>query len=152
MLRTVAVLALAAGLAAGCSGGSDQPTAEQAAPATPTAMATTPPASGGRYSTPEEIKAALDAAGLSCAGLRLPDQPSDNDVDRKSCTPDDGKLTFLAVYSPESPKLSSEVEFVRTSGFLEASILAGENWTIVGSDQFVEDAAKVLGGTVTTSP
>ena len=89
---------------------------------------------------------------MSCAGLRLPDQPSDDEVDRKSCTPDDGRLTVLAVYPPESPKLSSEVEAVRTSGFLEASILAGENWTIVGSDQFVEDAAKVLGGTVTTSP
>ena len=66
--------------------------------------------------------------------------------------PDNGGSVFIAIYPAGSAALGAEVDAVSQTTFKQISIVAGQNWTVSGPDAFVEDTAKVLGGTVTTSP
>ena len=99
------------------------------------------------------MKTALDAGGIRCAGLRDPQSPSGDGVLRKVCTSGDGDDVVLAIY-PTYIALQSEVRAVAEATWLSTpkSILAGENWTILGPVVYVEDVQKILGGSITTSP
>lgn len=103
-----------------------------------------PPKNGGSYNSPEDIAEALDQAGLECSGLQKADRASDT-IQTHNCTSGDEMVT-LRVFT-ERQDVEGELDaFDGAAMFAGESILAGENWTIVATSDYVEDAHKALGG------
>lgn len=148
------ILAVAIGLAAGCSGEAPEPAATSPTAPTPSTSPTPTgrPADGGAFSSTAGLQSALAAVGLTCSGLRPPADPPADGVERGFCQPGSAEDVILAVYPAGSTALAEEVAAVETMTYARSSILAGRNWTIVGPDAFVESARAALGGELTTSP
>jgi hypothetical protein len=121
-----------------------------AAPAATTpAVRKGPPASGGRYSDPEQLAAAIKRAGETCAGLG----PVEHQEGRRRvarCNDEDGEWVILATMEPE--KAQSEYAAAEEMGMADRSLLAGENWTIVGRHAYVERLHEKLGGRIGNGP
>ena len=104
-----------------------------------TSDATPPPADGGTFETIDELKEAVESAGLRCPELVLDTPPAKYASSSGSC----GEFLFLATYSNDM-YLQSQLDFARPAG--QRSFNVGKNWTVVSEDPKL--IQKSLGGTV----
>ena len=104
-----------------------------------TSDATPPPADGGTFETIDELKEAVESAGLGCPELVLDKPPAKFSASSGSC----GEFISLATYSSDA-YLQSQLDFARPAG--QRSINVGKNWTVVSEDPKL--IQKSLGGTV----
>lgn len=104
-----------------------------------TSDATAPPADGGTFATIDQLKEAVESAGLRCPELVLDTPPAKYASSSGSC----GEFLFLATYSNDT-YLQSQLDFARPAG--QRSINVGKNWTVVSEDPKL--IQKSLGGTV----
>ena len=104
-----------------------------------TSDATPPPADGGTFETIEDLKEAVESAGLRCPELVLNTPPAKYASSSGSC----GEFLFLATYSSDT-SLQSQLDFGTPAG--QRSVNVGKNWTVVSEDP--ERIQKKLGGTV----
>lgn len=104
-----------------------------------TSTATPPPADGGTFGTIDELKEAVESAGLRCPELVLDTPPAKYASSSGSC----GEFLYLATYSNDM-YLESELDFARPVG--QRAINVGKNWTVVSEDPTL--IQKKLGGTV----
>ncbi|PNI09514.1 hypothetical protein CXX84_04480 [Arthrobacter sp. AFG7.2] len=101
--------------------------------------ATPPPADGGTFQTIEELKVAVNSAGLPCTDMVLDKPPSKFAAESATC----GEFTSLALYSDDL-HLQSQLDFLRPSG--QRAVNIGKNWTVISEDP--NRIQKSLGGTV----
>ena len=104
-----------------------------------TSEATPPPADGGTFETIDDLKEAVESAGLVCPELVLDTPPAKYASSSGSC----GEFLFLATYSNDM-YLASQLDFAKSAG--QRSINVGKNWTVVSEDP--KRIQKSLGGTV----
>lgn len=97
------------------------------------------PADGGTYETLDDLKEAVESAGLLCPELVVDRPPSKFSAASGNCSED----LSLAVYSTDA-SLESQLEFWRPVG--QRSINVGKNWTVVTADPKL--IQKKLGGAV----
>ena len=98
-----------------------------------------PPADGGTFETIDDLKAAVESAGLVCPELVLDKPPAKFSASSGHC----GEFTSLATYSSDA-YLQSQLDFAKSAG--QRSINVGKNWTVVSEDPKL--IQKRLGGTV----
>lgn len=108
-----------------------------------------PPENGGSYDSPEQLAEALKDAGLECSGLREMPKADDPDM-TKDCTSNDGDL-ILRIYTDDADLHNERVAFEDAFFLKDKTMLAGKNWTIVGPDVYIDDAAEKLGGDIVTN-
>jgi len=101
--------------------------------------ATPPPADGGTFETINELKEAVESAGLACPELVLDKPPSKFAESSGNC----GEFISLAIYSDDA-YLQSQLDFWRPAG--QRSVNVGKNWTVASDDP--TRIQKSLGGTV----
>jgi hypothetical protein len=99
----------------------------------------TPPADGGTYESIEDLRRAVESAGLRCPELVLDRPPAKFAASSGNC----GENLFLATYSSDR-YLQSQLDFAGPVG--QEAINVGKNWTVVSEDP--ERLRKHLGGTV----
>jgi hypothetical protein len=99
----------------------------------------TPPPDGGRFETVDELKEAVESAGLACQELVLDKPPSKFAASSASC----GEFTYLAIYSDDH-HMESQLDFWRPAG--QRAVNIGKNWTVISEDPNL--IQKSLGGTV----
>ena len=104
-----------------------------------TSEVTPPPADGGTFGTIDDLKEAVESAGLVCPELVLDTPPAKFASSSGSC----GEFLSLATYSSDM-YLQSQLDFARPAG--QRSINVGKNWTVVSEDPAL--IQKHLGGTV----
>ncbi len=98
-----------------------------------------PPADGGTFETIDDLKGAVESAGLVCQELVLDTPPSKFAASSASC----GEFTYLAIYSDDL-HLKSQLDFWRPAG--QRAINIGKNWTVISEDpKLIQES---LGGTV----
>lgn len=100
---------------------------------------TRPPADGGTFETLDELKEAVESAGLACQELVLDTPPSKFSASSASC----GEFTLLAIYSDDL-HMESQLDFWRPVG--QRAINIGRNWTVISEDPKL--IQKSLGGSV----
>ena len=104
-----------------------------------TSAATPPPADGGTFETIDDLKEAVESAGLVCPELVLDTPPSKFSTSSGNC----GEFISLAIYSDDM-YLESQLDWWRPAG--QRSVNVGKNWTVVSEDPKL--LQKDLGGTV----
>ena len=104
-----------------------------------TSDVTPPPADGGTFETIEDLKEAVESAGLRCPELVLDTPPAKFASSSGSC----GEFLFIATYSNDM-YLESQLDFARSGG--QRSINVGKNWTVLSPDPKL--IQQTLGGTV----
>lgn len=104
-----------------------------------TSDVTPPPADGGTFETIEDLKDAVESAGLRCPELVLNTPPAKYASSSGSC----GEFLFLATYSSDM-YLEQQLDFAKSAG--QNAINVGKNWTVVSEDPKL--IQKNLGGTV----
>lgn len=104
-----------------------------------TSELTPPPADGGTFETIEDLKDAVESAGLRCPELVLDTPPAKYASASGSC----GEFLFLATYSNDM-YLEQQLDFAKSAG--QRAINVGKNWTVVSEDPKL--IQKKLGGTV----
>ena len=97
------------------------------------------PADGGTFETLDELKVAVESAGLACHELVLDTPPSKFSASSASC----GEFTSLAIYSDDL-HMKSQLDFWRPAG--QRAINIGKNWSVVSEDPKL--IQKSLGGTI----
>lgn len=98
-----------------------------------------PPADGGTFETIDDLRAAVESAGLVCPELVLDTPPAKFASSSGHC----GEFTSLATYSSDR-YLQLELDFAKKAG--QRSINVGRNWTVVSEDPKL--IQKRLGGTI----
>ena len=104
-----------------------------------TSEVTLPPADGGTFETLDELKVAVESAGLACHELVRDTPPSKFSDSSASC----GEFTSLAIYSDDL-HMKSQLDFWRPAG--QRGINIGKNWSVVSEDPKL--IQKSLGGTI----
>ena len=104
-----------------------------------TSEVTLPPADGGTFETLDELKVAVESAGLACHELVRDTPPSKFSDSSASC----GEFTSLAIYSDDL-HMKSQLDFWRPAG--QRAINIGKNWSVVSEDPKL--IQKSLGGTI----
>jgi hypothetical protein len=99
----------------------------------------TPAPDGGTFGNIEDLRQAVESAGLACPELILDTPPSKFSAASGSC----GEFTRLAIYT-DSTYLDSQLDSWRSAG--QDAINVGKNWTVVSEDPKL--IQKNLGGTV----
>ena len=97
-----------------------------------------PPAAGGTFDTIDDLKDAVELAGLSCPELVL-----HNDAKYSASSGSCGELLSLAVYGSDA-SLETQLDFWKPIG--QRAINVGKNWTVVSEDSKL--IQRKLGGTV----
>lgn len=100
---------------------------------------TRPPEDGGTYESIDDLREAVESAGLLCQELVLDTPPSKFSATSASCS----EFTYLAIYT-DDVYLSAQLDFWRPVG--QRAINVGKNWTVVSEDPKL--IQKNLGGSV----